>query len=224
MATNIYVLRLAGGKYYVGKSDDPMGRYQQHLQGKGSSWTRKYKPIGVEKIISNTSPFDEDKVTKEMMAKYGIDNVRGGAYVSEELDDIQEESLRREIWGAQDRCTCCGRKGHFVKDCYANTDIEGNELEEVSEPPTKKYQVAIPAIKKQIGKKYEAAVPAIPAIKKQVTKRYEAPIPVVKKQVTKQQECFRCGRTGHYANSCYAKTTRYGSDLDSDSDDYDSDW
>lgn len=126
--TNIYILRLKDGKYYVGKSDDPMKRYEEHIKGKGSSWTQCYKPIGLVKIIPNVSSFEEDKITKEYMSKYGIDNVRGGSYVSHELDDIQEEALRREIWGAKDCCTICGRKGHFAKNCYAKTDIEGNEI------------------------------------------------------------------------------------------------
>jgi predicted GIY-YIG superfamily endonuclease len=134
--TNIYILRLENGKYYIGKSDDPMKRYDEHIKGRGSSWTKCYKPIGLVKIIPNVSSFEEDKITKEYMLKYGIKNVRGGSYVSHELDDIQQEALRREIWGAKDCCTICGRKGHFAKNCYAKTDIEGNELvyeEEVEE-------------------------------------------------------------------------------------------
>jgi len=128
MSTNIYILKLQGGKYYIGKSENPMKRYQEHLSGKGSAWTKKYKPIGVEKIIEKASPFDEDKYTKEYMSKYDIENVRGGAYVSMELDEVQEDALIREIRGAKDCCTQCGRKGHFVKDCYAKTDTSGNEL------------------------------------------------------------------------------------------------
>ncbi len=91
--TNIYILKLEHGKYYVGKSDDVMKRYQQHLCGNGSAWTRRYKPISLEKTIEGVSSFEEDKITKEYMSKYGIENVRGGSYVEIELDDIQKESL-----------------------------------------------------------------------------------------------------------------------------------
>ena len=79
--TNVYVLHLECGKYYIGKSDNVNNRYFQHLNGSGSAWTRKYKPISLEKIIENVSSFEEDKITKEYMSKYGIDNVRGGSYV-----------------------------------------------------------------------------------------------------------------------------------------------
>lgn len=130
MSTNIYILKLQGGKYYIGKTSDPVKRYQEHLEGRGSAWTKKYKPVSLEKVIKNASPFDEDKYTKEYMAKYGIDKVRGGSYVSMELDEVQEEALTREIWGAKDCCTQCGRKGHFVNDCFAISNAFWNRYEE----------------------------------------------------------------------------------------------
>jgi hypothetical protein len=128
MSLSIYILRLQGGKYYVGKTMNVAKRYQEHVNGQGAQWTRLYKPISVEQTIPNASPFDEDKMVKECMAKYGIENVRGGSYVQEELSEFHMDALNMEIWAAQDKCTQCGRKGHFVKDCYAKTDVEGNEI------------------------------------------------------------------------------------------------
>ena len=100
--TCIYVLRLEGGRYYIGKSDNVMNRYQQHLNGNGSAWTRKYKPVSLEKTIENVSPFEEDKITKEYMSKYGIDKVRGGSYVEVELSEFHIDALKMEIWAAKD--------------------------------------------------------------------------------------------------------------------------
>jgi predicted GIY-YIG superfamily endonuclease len=114
---SIYVLRCEGGRYYVGKSTNAVKRYEEHVNGEGSAWTRRYPPILLEKTIYNASPFDEDKVTKEYMAKYGIDKVRGGSYVTEVLDAAQIQALQREIRGATDACSRCGLQGHFVKDC-----------------------------------------------------------------------------------------------------------
>ena len=131
--TNIYILRLEGGKYYIGKTNNINRRKQEHLNGTASVWTRKYRPISVEKIIPDASPFDEDKYTKEYMAKYGIDNVRGGSYVSEVLDDVQKYSVQKEIWGANDLCTQCGRKGHFVKNCYAKKKVNSKSTKSDSE-------------------------------------------------------------------------------------------
>ena len=127
--TNVYVLHLECGKYYIGKSDNVNNRYLQHLNGSGSAWTRKYKPISLEKIIENVSSFEEDKITKEYMSKYGIDSVRGGSYVEIELSRFHTDALKMEIWAAKDLCTTCGRPGHWGKDCHAKTDISGNKIE-----------------------------------------------------------------------------------------------
>ena len=115
--TNIYILKLENNKYYVGKSNDLEIRAKAHINGTASAWTKKYKPISVEQVIPNESPYDEDKYTIEYMGKYGIDNVRGGIYVSEALDNTQRNDINKRIWGANDCCTQCGRKGHFVKNC-----------------------------------------------------------------------------------------------------------
>ena len=127
--STLYVLKLRGGKYYVGKTRDVSRRFQEHRDGVGAAWTRKYAPVAIEKTMPVTSPFDEDKVTKEYMAMYGIDNVRGGPYVSEELEIGQRSEVQRAIWAAKDCCVRCGRKGHFVATCYARTTVDGYPTE-----------------------------------------------------------------------------------------------
>ena len=180
MSLSIYILRLQGGKYYIGKTVDVVKRYQEHLSGHGAQWTRKYRPISLERTIPNASPFDEDKYVKEYMAKYGIDKVRGGSYVSEQLDEIQEEALKREIWGAQDKCTRCGHKGHFVKDCYAKIDVDGNEM--FSEDEEIIFELPRPNPKLQ-SKSYQNTFHTL----------------------SKETRCFSCGKTGHYASNCYSR-------------------
>ena len=171
--TNIYILRLECGKYYVGKSANVMERYQEHLNGNGSAWTQKYRPVSLERTIEHVSPFEEDKTTKEYMAKYGIDRVRGGSYSMIQLTAQQIEAIQQEIRGATDRCSRCCHEGHFVKDCV----------------------VARPA-----------------------------PRPVSRTIVSHPvaNNCYRCGRKGHYANRCYANI-EYESDSDYDYDS-ESDW
>ena len=128
--THIYVLQCAKGKYYVGKTNNIERRLEEHLEINGSAWTRKYKPIKVMEILKNQSPFMEDTITKKYMAVYGIDNVRGGAYVQEELDDVQYDALQRELWSVSGACMRCGRKTHMAADCYARTTVDGYEIEE----------------------------------------------------------------------------------------------
>ncbi len=202
--TNIYVLKLEHGKYYVGKSDDVMKRYQQHLCGNGSAWTRRYKPISFEKTIECVSSFEEDKITKEYMSKYGIENVRGGSYVEIELDDIQKESLQREIWGAKDLCARCGRSGHFVKNCYSKTDIHGNKIEYESESDDS-VEWCCEYCDRTFTTEFGASVHEKSCKEKNKKNSYSN---------TRDITCYRCGNKGHYSSECYASRHVKGYYLD----------
>lgn len=126
--TTIYILKLTNNKYYVGKTNDLERRKQEHLNGTASTWTKKYKPIGIEKIIPNASSFDEDKYTLEYMDKYGVENVRGGQYASEALDERQRDTIQKSLWANNDCCNQCGRKGHFINNCNFTSDINGKNI------------------------------------------------------------------------------------------------
>ena len=112
----IYVLRLEGGKYYVGKAVDPESRFEKHTEGKGARWTRRFKPLEMIEKYETTNPFDEDKTTKEYMSKYGIDNVRGGSYVGKRISDEERCFLEKEIRMALGLCTLCGG-AHLSRFC-----------------------------------------------------------------------------------------------------------
>ena len=123
---HIYILKLKENKYYIGKTKNIEKRWNDHIAGNGSGWTKKYKPISLIKTVLSTSYFDEDKYVKEYMSKYGIENVRGGTYSNIELDDNCISVLEKEIRHSKNLCTRCGRDTHFIKDCYANTDSNGD--------------------------------------------------------------------------------------------------
>lgn len=121
--TNIYILRLIQNNFYIGKSSNPTKRIRQHMMGQGAAWTKKYPPLYIERVIPNVSVFDEDKFVKMYMAKYGLDKVRGGAYVQETLDFCQKGHILQEIRGSIDLCTICGCKNHYSKTCpHRNTE------------------------------------------------------------------------------------------------------
>jgi hypothetical protein len=158
MTTNVYILKLVDDKYYVGKSDDPWKRFKEHAAGSGSAWTSKYKPITME-VIPNVSPFDEDKYVKESMSKYGIDNVRGGSYVTTKLTNAQIELLKTEIRGATDCCVYCGKKGHFIKACPIKADIDNNVVFQKQKFPKKNDLSDSPKLSNADKKSYSGKYP-----------------------------------------------------------------
>lgn len=114
---SIYILKLESNKYYVGKTNNPKFRVDAHFDGDGSEWTKKYKPKCVMDIINDCDNYDEDKYTIQMMAKYGIINVRGGSFVKMQLDKSDIKTILKMINGVGDRCFYCGNMDHFIKQC-----------------------------------------------------------------------------------------------------------
>lgn len=126
----IYVLKCEKGKFYIGKTKDQnlLSRIVAHALEYGSEWTKKYTPLDVVEVIKNCNGFHEDMYTKMYMAKYGIENVRGGTYTTIEIEPETIEFLEDELAGAQDLCLRCGNSGHFIADCYAIWHVKGYRL------------------------------------------------------------------------------------------------
>lgn len=113
----IYILLLEHDKIYIGRTSNFERRYNDHINGKGSWWTRKYKPVKILDKYTCSNSFEEDTFVKIYMSEYGIENVRGGSYVQDKLDDNQIELLQKEIRFAKNQCVNCGQHGHFVNNC-----------------------------------------------------------------------------------------------------------
>jgi hypothetical protein len=135
------------------------------------------------------------------MNKYGIDNVRGGTYVTEELDEVSRYQLQKELWATNDCCTQCGRKGHFVKNCkkilkddvpnkahrfFSKNRSDVNQLNNDDVDFEEYIQVwECEYCEKQYEDKSECAKHEKSCKNKKLNKT-----------------CFQCGESGHYANEC----------------------
>lgn len=180
-------MKLENNKYYVGKTNNLNRRFDEHVNGYGSEWTKKYKPIEIIEVIENCDDFDEDKYTKIYMNKYGIDNVRGGSYTTLILYKEQIKFLKNEISGSTDKCYYCNKTGHFIKDCYLKTVSDNNNLFEI----VQKEQFSEP----KNNNMFDIFFGAIKSISNMVSEF-----------TFKKNVCYRCGRNTHFIKDCYAKT------------------
>jgi hypothetical protein len=123
----IYILELEQNKYYIGKSNNVNERFLDHCNGYGSKWTKLYKPIRIINIINYTK-FEEDRQVLIYMEMYGIGNVRGGVFSKINLSRDDYNYIYKYINSENDVCYRCKRKGHFINNCYAKTDINNKLL------------------------------------------------------------------------------------------------
>ena len=187
----IYILQLEKGKYYIGKTNNPNFRIENHFYGDGSEWTKIYKPVKVIDIIKDCDDYDEDKYTRIYMDKYGINNVRGGSFVSIKLKKSEIEILKKMSTGTNNRCFICETAGHFAKDCPENWETD-EEWETDNDDDSDIDNEIQYKLQEQI---YKSKKPVYTHFQKQP-------------QISNYNKncCYRCGRPGHFSNICYATT------------------
>jgi predicted GIY-YIG superfamily endonuclease len=190
MPETLYILQLEDDKWYVGKSSDVAVRFAQHTSGKGSAWTREYPPIRIAETRPITSPHDETNITKDLMKKYGVDNVRGGAYTAVDLSEDQVNAIRHELRSSSDACYLCGKKGHFANKC------------------PKKEEEDVVWCCSYCDREFKLESTAA-AHEERCTAKSSST-----RETTSEVVCYRCGHSGHYATECYARTHAKGYRLD----------
>lgn len=143
----VYVLECEEGKYYVGSTKNRKRRWEQHQRGRGSQWTRLYKPLRVireEKRIPHKFLLGlESKITAECMLEFGVNNVRGSMFCSPRDYHVGDVNSLTKFLGhycdlnyrkvsarlsqtlpaipgkshRPTRCYCCGKFGHKAFAC-----------------------------------------------------------------------------------------------------------
>lgn len=200
--TTVYVLKLANDKWYVGRTDDVTRRFAQHQTGEGAEWTKIHRPLTIEHTYPNSSVFDEDKYTKELMGRYGINNVRGGAYCKVNIDQYTRQFLIRELRGASDCCFKCGGNDHFIKDCpvgvmpakrpapiddsTSGDDLSDESTEDDTSDDVSEDDVSEDDVSDELSSSDESSSSHVDK----------------KRRFNLRPRCERCNRAGHVASDC----------------------
>ena len=116
ISLKLYLLELTGDKYYVGQTDDPEFRFNEHMSGKGAKWTRLHKPLHI--LLTRTITVDtpvaamlyENWMTLHYMERFGWENVRGGDFLVVESFKLHERIAH--IYDCE-----INKIRYFVPDC-----------------------------------------------------------------------------------------------------------
>lgn len=93
----VYWLGLENGKFYVGRTADLKRRIGEHFLGEGAKWTKINKPHEVLGYTKELNNLHEDYMTLLMMKKHGVDNVRGGRWCMQFMDQRIKGQLTSSI-------------------------------------------------------------------------------------------------------------------------------
>lgn len=126
----VYVLELADGFVYVGKSKNVTKRVHQHMLGRGASFTKYHRPTG--KVLPRLGTLhgkgdgpERDETLRQMNLR-GVDMVRGWKYCGRFISAEEKASIEDDMRELFDLCRRCGGDDHFARQCRCLRDRLGS--------------------------------------------------------------------------------------------------
>lgn len=120
----IYVLELEYNKYYIGKTSyeitasTGLENIMQNLHIKSANtWYDIYKPIKLIEYVQESTQVGMIQYIISYMAKYGIDNVRGGCFSEITLSYTDYIVLSKMIRETYNHCLYCNSEQHTYSEC-----------------------------------------------------------------------------------------------------------
>lgn len=121
----IYILKLWGGRYYVGMTNNLNFDIDTHFNTEILDWTKLYKPIQILEFIPDCDENDIDKYVVKLMEKHGILYVRGGSYTQFKLGNASYKIW--QTFNKKNKCHYCGELGHVYGFCN-KSNLEPDRL------------------------------------------------------------------------------------------------
>ena len=153
-----------------------------------------YSVLEVRHGVANS---EEQSVTREMMQRYGVSNVRGGSYSQRRLHEYTEDRLQRRVRQAERLCATCGRDSHTAAQCFARTQLVWScpycSAEFETSTQLENHTRLCPAQRRS-------------SCQRQTQRSYASEHWEDNNSRVVKRACFRCGRTSHWAAQCYART------------------
>ena len=125
----IYLLKLENSRYFIfaRESDPRLSTVYLFLEATLKyDYLKTHKPMSVLKEWTETHPIDLDTQVKKHMILYGIQNVRGGSYTTDELTPAQLSILETELQGQPNTPPDSVIKE--IIDTYANVPLSKTEI------------------------------------------------------------------------------------------------